>query len=286
MEMNLPAIIVLFAVLLACPTRAGLTVRNCMAEKAQTDPATAELLRVLNGSKRVQRVLTEAQSGTEYRICFVAITADEFQGFTTHNEGEDRKGITVHIEAGLSDQLTEHLLAHELFHIVLRKQGYPTEVRDGLTAEQRNGTDLGRVLMDATRSMMNCYEDARIDHLMSTRGFTPKVLNRRQSKNMMAQGLQMQPQQGGIPSLLRKDYALVSYCLSIRERDFDMGDIYRSWSSVDPTLAEDTLEIEQSVANPRYDDVLTYIDATKKLRIAAGFDGLFQFLNPSTQNWE
>ena len=124
--------------------------------------------------------------------------------------------------------LCNHLLAHELFHIVLRKQRYPTEVRDGLTSEQRSGTDWGRVVVDATTAVINCYQDARIDRLMSARGFEPKILNRREANNTIAEGLQMQPGPSGLPLLLRKDYALTNYCLSIRERDFDMGDIYKS----------------------------------------------------------
>ena len=35
---------------------------------------------------------------------------------------------------------------------------------------------------------MNCYADAHIDVLMSARGFTPKIINRRQADELIAQG--------------------------------------------------------------------------------------------------
>jgi hypothetical protein len=82
------------------------------------------------------------------------------------------------------------------------------------------------------------------------------------------------------------DTALAMYCLSIRERDFEMEEIFSAWQRVDPTMAADMYELERKVGSSRCNDPRACIEAMKKLRTASGFYGQVQFLNPFTRAWE
>jgi len=112
----------------------------------QVDSDTVHIQSVVAGSRRIQKIITEAKTGTKYRISFVASSGESakiYQGYTTPDEGEDKNGITIHIAPGLSDQLTELLLAHELFHIVLQKRGTPSQVHFLLPQSALSGSYKG-----------------------------------------------------------------------------------------------------------------------------------------------
>jgi hypothetical protein len=257
---------------------------------ASLDSGTAHILSVVAGSKRVQRILKEVKSGTKYRIGFVASSfgdAKLFQGFTSVEEGVDKNGITVHVAPDLSVQLTELLVAHELFHIVLQKQGWPTQVNYSFSRPEMDTTFKGAMLKDAGTALMSCYPDALIDKWMSARGFAPKILNRRQFEHTIqdAQSANLPP--SDLFQLYRTYTALINYCLSIRVRDFEMADIFKAYQGINPKMRDDQASLERQLGTEMgCSDAPSCLEATKKLRYAAGFQGQIYFLNRFTNGWQ
>lgn len=235
---------------------------------------------VIAESTRLPKLVAEAKAGTQYRIGFAAALPGLFQGYTSFDEGADHNGITVHVTAGLSRALTENLLAHEIFHIILSKQGFLRQVYS-----PPSRTYAGELIADAAQSLLDCYADAHIDELMSARGFTPKLLNRREA-DLVIEDARKATGQPLEFSLWRKVTALSGYCLAIRERDFEMEDIFRAWQHLDPMLANDVSLLEQQAGTTRCKDAQTCMEATKRLRRVSGFDGTVQLLNPFTRTWE
>jgi hypothetical protein len=254
------------------------------------DSGTAHIQSVIAGSKRVRRILNDVKSGTKYRIGFVASSAEPakpFQAYTSFEEGDDKNGITVHIESGLSDQLTEHLLAHELFHIVLHKQGWPTQVNYPFSRPEMDTTYKGLFLKDAGTALMSCYPDALIDKWMSARGFAPKIVNRRQYELTIRDAQTTQRPPPDLFPLYKTYTALINYCLSIRARDFEMEDIFNACQRINPAMKEDQVSLEQQLGTSiKCSDAPSCLEATKTLRHAAGFDGQIFFLNRFTNTWQ
>ena len=257
-------------------------------QKQPPTDSAAEIMRVLQCSKRLQNLLAEAKSGTQYRIDFVALPQGDtsYLGQTTLNEGADRNGVTVHIAPNLSDQLTENLLAHELFHILLDRQGFPTDTQALTLVLQQANADQLAILKATAIGLVNCYADARIDKLMSARGFSPKMINRREANLKIEQGRKTQsppPLQNF--ALWTKYAALNSFCLSIRARDFKMKEVFDAWKRGYPTLEADVAQLRQKAPH-HCEDAPGCIEATKTLRSAAGFDGTIQFYDPLAQSWK
>jgi hypothetical protein len=197
-------------------------------DKPAVHADSPQISKIFDSSKKLRQVYFEAEKGTKYRIAFVTIPVGRSlsQGFTSFNEGSDQNSITVHVMLDPLDELVEDRLAHELFHIILHKEGFPVEFR--ILA---NPTVIGdypwRMLTDAVHTLESCYADARIDELMTQRHFSPKLLNRRQADHTVGQGRAASLQPPQFFSDWRKNIALANYCLSIRERDFDMQDLQR-----------------------------------------------------------
>jgi hypothetical protein len=254
------------------------------------DSGTGHIQSVIAGSHRIQRIISEAKAGTEYRISFVASTGESaklYQGYTTPDEGSDKNGITIHVAPGLSDQLTELILAHELFHIVLQKQGMPSMVHFLLPRSTTETSFEGAVLKDAGGTLMNCYPDALIDEWMEARGFTPKLINRRQFELTIQDSRTAEPPLSGVFPLYRRYFALVNYCLSIRARDFEMDDIFKAYQRVLPTMKDDQASLEKQLGTSiTCSDARSCLEATKTLRRAAGFEGQIFFLNRFTNAWQ
>jgi hypothetical protein len=259
----------------------------CVQKQPPADP-TAEIKRVLRSSERLQKLLAEAKSGTQYRIDFVALPQGDtsYLGLTTLNEGDDRNGVTVHIAPGLSDQLTENLLAHELFHILLDRQGFPTDTQAPTLVLQQANAVQSAILKAVGLGLTNCYADARIDELMSARGFSPKVINRREADLKVEQGRKTQtPPPIQNFALWTKYASLSAFCLSIRARDFEMKEVFDAWKRGYPTLEADVAQLGQKGPR-RCEDAPSCIEATRTLRSAAGFDGIVWFYDPLTQGWK
>jgi hypothetical protein len=66
-----------------------------------------------------------------------------------------------------------------------------------------------------------------------------------------------------------------------------MKDVFSAYEKVDPEIANDqTLFEKQLGTRLQCNDVPSCLEATKKLRSVAGFEGQMQFLNPLTNKWE
>jgi hypothetical protein len=270
----------------SAPRKSGL---NASGDQNQSTihADSTQISKIFESSKKLQQVLSEAEAGTQFRITFAKIpTRGELaQGYTSFNEDSDRNGITVHVMLDPQDELVEDRLAHELFHIILRKEGFPTEFRI-LTTPAAIGEYPWQMVTDAVQTLESCYADARIDVLMTQRNFSPKLLNRRQADYTIGEGSEAPFQPARFLLDWRKNIALANYCLSIRERDFDMEDIFKAWRHVNPMVEADESALEKEVGTKPCEDARSCIESTKKLRKAAGYDAEVQFFNPLTHQFE
>jgi hypothetical protein len=255
----------------------------------------ARIQHLMASSKRLQTILKQAKGKNQNRISFDVISTNAnvpYQAYTTPLEGDDKKGVTVHVTSGLSNQVTEMLVAHELFHVVLQNQGWPTQVNSSVS-QKVNTTLPGAIAFqevitrDATTALMSCYPDALLDRWMLQRGYAPKQINRRQYEITVGAAKTTERPPPPVFSLWQKYVALINYCLLIRERDFKMKDVFSAYANVDPEMAHDQELLEKQLGTRlRCTDVPSCLEATKKLRHAAGFDGQGSFLNPLTNKWE
>jgi hypothetical protein len=66
-----------------------------------------------------------------------------------------------------------------------------------------------------------------------------------------------------------------------------MKDVFKAYESVDSEMASDQSQLEKTLGKRlECDDVPSCLEATKRLRYAAGFEGQVTFLNPLTNKWE
>jgi hypothetical protein len=146
-------LIALFFSALAVPRSGAQASVN--SEKARIEHLTVS-------SKRLRSTKTQAEGRNQNRISFDVFSSDAtlpYQAYTTPLEGDDKKGSTVHVVGGLPDQLTELLIAHELFHIVLKNQGWPTQVNSSLSRQELETTFKGAIAKDTNTALMSCYPD-------------------------------------------------------------------------------------------------------------------------------
>ena len=249
-----------------------------------------QIQRVFNGSQRLRQLLAKTKAGRDYAIEFDenANPASIYQGFTEIDGHTGRLEFRVHIIPGLSDEFVENLLAHEIFHIYLRSEGFLFDSADIPRKRQLEGTKELAFIEDATMAMANCYVDAIIDRRMESLGYDPRILNQRKREEMMRAG-EEQGTIAGSPQLvnLYKRYvAVVMYCTSLRLRDFDMRDIYAANKLSDWTLERDVAEISRQMGPDPCETGKTCFQEMLKLRKASGFDGEAKFQNPWTGKFE
>jgi hypothetical protein len=112
------------------------------------------------------------------------ITLDEslpltgtFQGTTEVTGSTESRTYKIHILPGLSDDFAKNLIAHELFHIVIRREGLPIDRGTVVRGPQLTGSFELSVLRDAMTSLANCYVDAIIDQRMVSLKLDPFIIN-------------------------------------------------------------------------------------------------------------
>jgi len=144
----------------------------------------------------------------------------------------------------------------------------------------------GAVLKDAGGALMNCYPDALIDKWMEARGFDPKIINRREYEQTIQQSRTAGPPPSDVSALYTRYFALTNYCLSLRTKDFDMEDIFKVYEGIVPTVRENQASLEKQLGKSiTCTDARSCLEATKRLRRAAGLEGQVFFLNRFDNTW-
>lgn len=266
-----------------------LTTLSCSLATNQgtTNPGNQHILQVLHDSAKLQKLLHQATIGFEHEIRFDVLRQDQqtaYQGLTTFfaNNTDD---ILVQIPSVATREKTENLLAHELGHIILGKQGFPVQaaIVNGHFIEK---TPRGQLLSATAVILVSCYADAEIDRLLPHYGFNPIITNR-----MKREALDEQARIGtldavGHDPLWRKHLALDLFCLSLRTRDFDISEVASPLQRLDPTLLQDIQSLTTSLKGAQCSTGQSCVKLTKRLRAAAGFEPYIQIGNPATKQFE
>ena len=140
---------------------------SCPNQMASPQPSTSSVQ-----SKRVSRILKEAQVGER------PIRITEFEGaagspYSGTVDFDDPNEIKVSINRNLPPRTAENNLVHELYHIILFKQGF--RYRAGSFKFNEAG-DVGRLYTAVAKALTSCYVDPLIDRHMSGRGFEPYLV--------------------------------------------------------------------------------------------------------------
>ena len=217
------------------------------------------------------------------------ITLDEslpptsiFQGTTEITGSTESRTYKIHILPGLSDDFAKNLIAHELFHIVIRREGLPIDRGTVVRGPLLTGNFELAVLRDAMTSLANCYADAIIDQRMASLKLNPFIINARKRTQMMLHEQESIPSDPSVVRFYKANMALTLYCLSLRLRDFGMRDIYVSYEPIYPTLEQDVEAIAKKMGTKLCSTGPTCFNSVLQLRDASGFSGEITFVNPPT----
>lgn len=236
-----------------------------------------QIQRVFSNSQRLRGLLAKTKAGHDYTIKFDENINPMFNGTTEERRVASGFNFQVHIIPGLSDDFVENELAHEIFHIYLRSEGFVFNSVYIPRKSQLEGSKELLVIQDAAVAMSNCYPDAIIDRRMEKLGYDPRILNRRKRVEMIEAGRGEGPIVDAKTFNLFKRYrAVIMYCTSLRLRDFDMRDIYAAFST-NPTLEQDVAKIDEQMGATHCKTANTCFQAMLKLRKVSGFDGEIEF---------
>jgi hypothetical protein len=129
-----------------------------------------------NNSARLEVLFQEAKALSSQPIRFASMSGEgalEHQGRTSFSEAE----TVIEIGATDSEELRENLIAHELFHVILKESDFPyaTWIPKGTSDQQ--------LLLEVGEGITGCVNDAEIDRRMAARSFKPEMLSRIEAIN-------------------------------------------------------------------------------------------------------
>jgi hypothetical protein len=227
-------------------------------------------------SKRISRVLKDAQIGVP------PIHIKEFEGGSAYSGTTDfYKGeIIVRVNGSLPRPTAQNNLVHELFHIILLKEGF----RYAAASKKFNSPgDVGRLYTAAGTALTSCYVDPLIDRRMAKRGFKPDLVI-----HITASGL-AHAQSSEILRESRLDHwtdyaAMQLYCLSLRPGKFKMANVEKAWA-VNPEIVETERRLRKRLPGG-CDTPAVCFESMKALRKATGFETDIFLMNPQTREYE
>lgn len=227
-------------------------------------------------SKRIARILKEAQIGAPPIRIKEFESGSAYSGTTDFHPNE----IVVRINANFPPPVAENNLAHELFHIILFKEGF----RYAAASKKFDAPgDAGRLYSAAATALTSCYVDPLIDRRMAKRGFKPDLVTQ-----ISADGL-ARAQSSEILRESRIDHwtdyaAMMLYCLSLRSGKFRMADVEKAWEG-NPTIIGTERKLRRQLRKKCNTPAACFANM-KKLREAAGFETDISLLNPQTGKYE
>ncbi len=250
---------------------------SCLFPLLQDQVSESTFSTSLTKSKRVSRILKEAQAGERpIRIVeFDGGHASPYSGETDFKPDQ----IVVRIDRTLPVRTGENNLVHELFHIILFKEGF--RYTAGSYKFNLPG-DVGQLYTSVAKTLTSCYADPLIDRRMIKRRFEPYLVT-----EISADGLASAEPSAILQSSQVEHwteyFAMELYCLSLRPGSFKMEDVEKNWTVNPLIIKKETNFREQLGACDTPDNCF---ERMKSLRNAAGFESDIFIMNPQTGNYE
>ena len=236
-------------------------------------------------SENLQRLWEEVQQQSRTPVRIEELSAQdaaEFQGRTQTTNTD----IVVRVRAGFDREHTEQILAHELFHVLLTSEGFPTRYESGIPLENPARK---RFIESIGPKLVSCFSDVVIDARMGERGFKPELL----TQEMWNALRQIRPEQ--ISETTRHDpiwrsYIAVSlFCFSFRCPKVSGADLKGLYDQLGLNVSNLVSRLQDEFRNVTVDDLAVprrCFLATKQLRDLAGLTEVIRFVNPETGQLE
>ncbi len=244
--------------------------------------SSSQVQRVFVTSAELRMLLSEVKS---YGYVDIPINQDlsatsMASGFSEVRKTPQGKVYQIHVSVGPDTQV-KNLIAHELFHGFLLQEGFSAGSGTIVRGQELRASNEFGVMEDMLLSLTNCYQDAIIDRRMAILNFEPQLLQDEEKASSIAQA-------NLIPhtTLYRKDVALAMYCLSIRLRNFQMGEICAVYQSWYPGLTKRVQEITDAVGANLCKTGKECFKKMLALRTAVNLKGEITLRNPSTNQEE
>jgi hypothetical protein len=242
-------------------------------------------------SLALQKLLRQAQSGSSVPIRIETYTPDPsnpaaFQGRTQYRTDE----IEISVASGVSKSYDEALLAHELFHVILRNKGFNAGVglAPGYVIPGVSASDTVRYFGPIETFVNSCFPDELIDRETAKRGFRPALLTDLQAKEALTGMKEMADHRISISETLAQSGNAVNlFCLGLRHPS-SIQAIDKLADALSPEIAKTERALRRQFTGSRchFDDPKGCYALTIRLRDAAGFKGMIALKNPSTSKWE
>jgi hypothetical protein len=196
-------------------------------------------------------------------------------GYTTF---DNPSYVWIQIQAGLPDNLRENVLAHELGHVVLRPRGFSSA--GGLTEA---GKKRDRTFMMATAEVIaNCYQDPLADAEAAKRGFHPEAIGDYIAETVKKETLFDIANKKKTDDLAFDYEAAFLYCIGLRPHRFHSKELEAQFA-IEPAIGEKLRKLKRELGQQGCGNPQNCFEKAKRLRDLAGFSGLIQLRNPTTQ---
>lgn len=230
---------------------------------AKNEPQSRSKLPGINNSTRLEKLFQEISASNKVPIVFGAIDKSSgFLGLTTYQP----QRTFVQIREGLSQELRENAIAHELFHVELDYEGYPVHYPQfGIASDQ------------ATMILVDCVHHPIIDSRMRKKGWKPELI--------LDPTIENYTHPNGLGKLNESGEAWVGvqlYCLSLRVSPQTIRRVEDGLSKVSPNAIQASHTIKAKLGSLSCSNPDSCLGQLKKLRALVTNDKSIIFINPKT----
>jgi hypothetical protein len=234
-------------------------------------------------SALVSPILRDAQRG-ERPIRIVEFEGQGSPQYSGETKLDDPTEILIRISRNLPRETAENNLIHELFHVILFKEGFRFTAGSFRFAQ---AGDTGPLYAAIAKQLTNCFVDPLVDVRMLKRGLRPDLVTQ-----LTAGGLASTKESDLITSSRStlsipwtSGVALQLYCVSLRPGRFRMSDVERSFAGV-PAVLEAEHDFARAMGDPHCDTPGSCFERMKRLRDVAGMKEEIGLMNPGTGRYE
>lgn len=240
---------------------------RCQKESSAPSPP---VLPSSQNSPQLEKLLHRVQGEAEIRGFTITFGRpldkdSRYLGRTTYLYNK----IDIQIRAGVSGELRETALAHELLHAEMRTQGFASTYRDFPNSE---------FLSLLSETILDCVNHQIIDPRLRASGFNPRLIWQGLIED--AEGPFRSPVDLNDTGFQRLN-GLMIYCLSLHVDKKAVSDVERAMNKAQPKIVAYERQLRKRFGDLPCDDPDTCFQQTKRLRDELGYPDV-KFGNPKT----
>jgi hypothetical protein len=218
-----------------------------------------------HNSARLEKLFRQVADSTGFQISFDTLASDsDYAGLTDFIDDK----IYIKIREGLTPEVRESVIAHELFHAQLRIEGFPTTFLRGLDP----------FFERLSLTILDCVSHQVIDPRMKAAGFKPEILWQLKVEGIKKQLFTVDPRNIGFQRL----NGLEVFCLSQHADAGSIKEVENALNKVQPAIVEYAHSLRSRFGRRTCDDPKTCFELAKELRDTIGFTQI-KLGNPKTR---